>query len=98
MLSNLALALSVLALGVAIVTLRLQQVPLDLARLISKVNQIDLDLSELADRQNTWMRRDATRTARAAKDQLVPPPLADPVTAKADLRRRVAQLRGAPNL
>lgn len=95
--SILALALSVVALGVAIVTLRLQQIPPELSALQSKVNTLDLDLTELADRQNTWMRRDAARTARAGRELPAP---ASPKDRKAELRARFAAVRtnsqGAP--
>jgi hypothetical protein len=94
--SILALVASGLAVGLSIITLRLQRVPPELAALSSKVLTLDADLTELADRQNTWMRRDAARTARAGQGTSPPPPTG-PADVKAELRRRVAALRGAPN-
>ena len=95
-LSILALALSLLATGVSIVTLRLQQSPPELSALQSKVTAIDLDLTGLADRQNTWMRRDATRKAREGKEMVQQVAPDNPQALKAALRAKVAALRGVP--
>jgi len=90
-----ALALSVLALAVSILSLWLRQSPPEIRALQSQVQHIDADLSELADRQNTWMRREATRHARAGKADFAPGPAApqSPAEKKAALRARVMAAR-----
>ena len=96
--SIVALGFAVLGVCGAIVSLWIRQAPPELTEVLSKVRQLDLDLTELADRQNTWMRRDAVRNARDGK--LVPPtaiPL-DPAQVKAELRRRVATMRSGGQL
>jgi len=92
--SFVALALSVLGAGIAVVTLRLQRSPPEVARLESKVSQLDLDVTEIADRINHWMRRDAVRSARA-KNEAPPPALGNLSGAelKAQLRA-VASAKG----
>jgi hypothetical protein len=85
----LALALSVAALGVSIITLWFQRSPPDVSALKSRVENVDLDLTELSDRVTHWMRRDATRSARAGRDvPLTPPAAITPEQKKVDLRRR----------
>lgn len=94
--SILALALSVLASGVSIVTLRLQQSPPEVSALKSSLATLELDVTELADRTNTWMRRDATRKARDAKENIQQVAPTDPTAVKAALRARIAGIRGVP--
>lgn len=92
LLSIFALVTSVLGLGVAAFSLIARQTHPEVAAVQREVHALSADLSDLADRWNHWMRRDATRSARLAREaQSTPTPEAGalpPGARKALLRQR----------
>jgi len=66
----LTLGASLMALVIAIVSLAFQLRAGSVHELQSKVRSIDADVTDLAERLNTWQRRDSVRKARDAKEPM----------------------------
>lgn len=89
-----SVALALIAVAIAGVSLAFRRDPPEVAALSSQLRALDSDVSELADRVNHWMRRDAVRRARSGRDEAEAPPV--PATLadhKAALRAKVALAR-----
>lgn len=92
----LALALSVLALGVAAFSLVYVQRFSDAAALHQRISTTESDLTDLSDRVHHWMRRASVRRTRENQNEEVPSPLPSATSSpKAALYRRAQTvLRG----